>query len=214
MMKMTSKVLTSSLVILTALGLAGCANNAAAPTTKTSTAATKVSKQANKKAVPSPNNKTAKGQASIKAHSNTSSIISTSTKQNSVVTEKAQTSTSANSQSSTSVSYSANSNRSSQNQAASTRTPSQNDQQVLTSFVKTSGVQKDGNHYYVAPNKQNSNYQIEVRNNQSGDPNVAHLTGIYQYDPTTNQIQKMNPITGNYSENYAGMNDQASENMK
>ena len=49
MMKMTNKVLASSLVILAALGLAGCTNSAAAPT-KTSTSATKVSQQTSKKA--------------------------------------------------------------------------------------------------------------------------------------------------------------------
>ena len=48
MMKMTNKVLASSLVILAALGLAGCTNSAAAPT-KTSTSATKVSQQTSKK---------------------------------------------------------------------------------------------------------------------------------------------------------------------
>ena len=52
MMKMTNKVLTSSLVILAALGLAGCTNSAAAPT-KTSTSATKVSQQTSKKAASS-----------------------------------------------------------------------------------------------------------------------------------------------------------------
>ncbi len=64
--------------------------------------------------------------------------------------------------------------------------------------MKTSGIQQDGNHYYMTKNNQNNNYQIEVRNNQGGDPNVAHLTGTYQYDPATNQIHEMNPITGNY----------------
>lgn len=51
MMKMTNKVLASSLVILAALGLAGCTNSAAAPT-KTSTSATKVSQQTSKRRPP------------------------------------------------------------------------------------------------------------------------------------------------------------------
>lgn len=186
MMKMTNKVLTSSLVILTAFGLAGCANSAAAPATKTSTAATKVSKQANS---------STNSQKAIKSHSDVSSVESSNDQKAST---SSQTSNSTNMQNASSATYSAVANHSSQNQAASSSTPAQSDQQVLTSFVKSSGVQKDGNHYYVTPNKQNNNYQIEVRNNQGGDPNIAHLTGTYQYDPATNQIQEMNPITGNY----------------
>lgn len=169
---MTNKVLTSSLVILTALGLAGCANSAAAPTTKTTnTNNTKVVKQDTSKAV----NKTSEKAVSPKV--------------------------TANSVSSNKVMTNSSSKVSSTSQAASqsSNTPN-NDQQVLNSFVKTSGVQKDGNHYYVSKNKNNSNYQIEVRNNEGGDPNVAHLTGTYQYDPSTNQIHQMNPITGNYDD--------------
>ncbi len=190
MMKMTNKVLTSSLVILTAFGLAGCANSAAAPTTKTSTAATKVSKQANKEV-----NSSTNSQKASKAHSDVSSVASSNDQKAST---SSQTSNSTSIQSVSSASYSAIANHSSQNQATTSSAPAQSDQQVLTSFVKSSGVQKDGNHYYVTPNKQNNNYQIEVRNNQGGDPNIAHLTGTYQYDPATNQIQEMNPITGNY----------------
>lgn len=186
MMKMTNKVLTSSLVILTAFGLAGCANSAAAPATKTSTAATKVSKQANS---------STNSQKAIKSHSDVSRVESSNDQKAST---SLQTSNSTNMQNASSATYSAVANHSSQNQATSSSTPVQSDQQVLTSFVKSSGVQKDGNHYYVTPNKQNNNYQIEVRNNQGGDPNIAHLTGTYQYDPATNQIQEMNPITGNY----------------
>lgn len=186
MMKMTNKVLTSSLVILTAFGLAGCANSAAAPATKTSTAATKVSKQANS---------STNSQKAIKSHSDVSRVES-SNDQN--ASTSSQTSNSTNMQNVSSATYSTATNHASQNQATSNSIPAQSDQQVLTSFVKSSGVQKDGNHYYVTPNKQNNNYQIEVRNNQGGDPNIAHLTGTYQYDPATNQIQEMNPITGNY----------------
>ncbi|MBC8744303.1 hypothetical protein H5W18_06740 [Lactobacillus sp. Marseille-P7033] len=186
MMKMTNKVLTSSLVILTAFGLAGCANSATAPATKTSTAATKVSKQANS---------STNSQKAIKSHSDVSRVES-SNDQN--ASTSSQTSNSTNMQNVSSATYSTATNLASKNQATSNSTPAQSDQQVLTSFVKSSGVQKDGNHYYVTPNKQNNNYQIEVRNNQSGDPNIAHLTGTYQYDPATNQIQEMNPITGNY----------------
>lgn len=71
MMKMTNKVLASSLVILAALGLAGCTNSAAAPT-KTSTSATKVSQQTSKKAASSTSSEKAKDQTSTSTPTNVS----------------------------------------------------------------------------------------------------------------------------------------------
>lgn len=181
MMKMTSKVLASSLVMLTALGLAGCTNSAQAPTSKTTTTAAKVSKQAptKEKATASNHQQAVKPQAATTSsqysttNSNDQAAVATSSQTTSSVSQRAQA-------------------------QSSSIANSQNDQAVLTSFVKTSGVQQDGNHYYVQKDNNSNNYQIEIRNNQNGDPNIAHLTGTYQYDPTTNQLHEMNPITGNY----------------
>ena len=78
MMKMTNKVLASSLVILAALGLAGCTNSAAAPT-KTSTSATKVSQQTSKKAASSTSSEKAKDQTSTSTPTNVQSTSSTNT---------------------------------------------------------------------------------------------------------------------------------------
>ncbi|MBB1128089.1 hypothetical protein [Limosilactobacillus balticus] len=193
MMKMTNKVLASSLVILAALGLVGCTNSAAAPT-KTSISATKVSQQTSKKAASSTSSEKAKKQTPNSVQS--TSAINASSKSTSSKVKVANSSEKLTDQTTKATSSSVTSNPSSQ--SVTTNSSSQNDQQVLTSFVKTSGVQQDGNHYYMTKNNQNNNYQIEVRNNQGGDPNVAHLTGTYQYDPATNQIHEMNPITGNY----------------
>ncbi len=83
MMKMTNKVLASSLVILAALGLAGCTNSAAAPT-KTSTSATKVSQQTSKKAASSTSSEKGKGanlctyQCTVHSSTNTSSTSANS----------------------------------------------------------------------------------------------------------------------------------------
>lgn len=195
MMKMTNKVLTSSLVILAALGLAGCTNSAAAPT-KTSTSATKVSQQTSKKAASSTSSEKAKEQTS--APTSVQSTFSTNTSSTSANSKVANSSEKSTNQTAKAPSSSITSSSSSQSATINSTFSAQNDQQVLTSFVKTSGVQQDGNHYYMTKNNQNNNYQIEVRNNQGGDPNIAHLTGIYQYDPATNQIHEMNPITGNY----------------
>ncbi|MBB1095049.1 hypothetical protein H5R92_02295 [Limosilactobacillus sp. BG-MG3-A] len=190
MMKMTNKVLASSLVILAALGLAGCTNSAAAPT-KTSTSATKVSQQISKKAASSTSSEGTKNQSFTSTRAQSTSSMSADSKV--AVSNSHQKLTSQ----ATKVPNSPVTN--SQSATTNANSSTQNDQQVLTSFVKTSGVQEDGNHYYMTKNNQNNNYQIEVRNNQGGDPNIAHLTGTYQYDPATNQIHEMNPITGNYN---------------
>lgn len=172
MTKMTSKVLASSLVILTTLGLAGYTSSAATPATKSTTAKAKVVKS-------SPANTNSKTE---KAAVKSQTVKDTNSTSNDQLTTAASQKTTQESQNTSQVS------------SATTNS----DQQVLTSFAKTSGVQQDGNHYYVAKGNDN-NYQIEVRNSEGGDPNIAHLTGTYQYDPTTNQLHELNPITGDYN---------------
>lgn len=171
-----NKVLTSSLVILMAIGLAGCTNSAAAPTTNKSQA---VSAKVAKKAV---STHSTQEQASS---NNSSNINGTNNSSNTQVNSSQNTATSSTASSVATP------------QANSTSSTDDQNQQVLTSFVDQSNVQKDGNHYLVTPQSQDK-YQIEVRNNQNGDPNVAHLTGIYQYNPTTQQIQTMDPVTGEF----------------
>lgn len=190
MTKMTSKILASSLVILTTLGLAGCANSAQAPTSKQTATATKVSKNAVKESTSS------QASTSDLSSSASASAESAATSSTTPASSPALQATSTNQPATTSSSAVV----SSASQTTNNATPSTQDkQEVLASFVQASGVQQKGNRYYVAPSTQDSsNYQIEVRNNQGGDPNVAHLTGLYQYDPSTNQIQQMNPITGNF----------------
>ena len=197
MMKMTNKVLASSLVILAALGLAGCTNSAAAPT-KTSTSATKVSQQTSKKAASSTSSEKAKDQASTSTPTNVQSTSSTNTSSTSANSKVANSSEKSTNQTVTAPSSSITSSSRIQSETTNSKSTAQTDQKVLTRIFNKSGVQQDGNHYYMTKNNQNNNYQIEVRNNQGGDPNVAHLTGTYQYDPATNQIHEMNPITGNY----------------
>ena len=71
------------------------------------------------------------------------------------------------------------------------------DTSVLQKFFAASGVsQANGDSYLVTP-KEDGSYQVEIRNN-GGDPQVASLVGMYQYNPTTNQVQKMNIVTGQY----------------
>lgn len=171
-----NKVLTSSLVMLMAIGLAGCTNSAAAPTThKIQAVSAKVTKKV------ASNHDTQK-----QVSSNNSSNISSNSSINQTTSSSQNTTTSSSATSSVVTPRS-----------DSTSSSDKQNQQVLASFVDQSNVQKDGNQYLVTPQSQDK-YQIEVRNNQGGDPNVAHLTGTYQYDPTTQQIQTMNPVTGEF----------------
>ena len=176
-MRIKNKVLTSSIVMLMAIGLAGCTNSAAAPTTNKSQA---VNAKVTKKVA---SNHNTQKQVSSNNSSNISSTSNSSINQ----TNSFQNTATSSSATSSVVTPRADSTGSSDKQ----------NQQVLASFVNQSNVQKDGNQYLVTPQSQDK-YQIEVRNNQGGDPNVAHLTGTYQYDPTTQQIQTMNPVTGEF----------------
>lgn len=68
---------------------------------------------------------------------------------------------------------------------------------VVNKFIKASGVNGQGMQYMVSQPNEKGNYQVEVRDS-NGDPNIAHLDGIYQFNPETNQVQTMNPVTGQY----------------
>lgn len=159
MFTMKKKIISGSLVALMALGLAGCANNSAAPASKVSShpQTTKVSQPSSKKA--SSTNSQAASQSSSQASAKTQ------------------------------ASYAA--------QSSSTNSNAQNDQ-VVNQFVKASGVKENKNtQYMVSQTGNKDNYQVEVRDSQ-GDPNVSHLDGLYRFNPATNQVQQMNPVTGQF----------------
>ena len=146
-MMIKSKVLTSTVMLMAVLGLAGCANaNTSAPSSSSSKASSA---------------KVVKDSGSKKATGEKASMSSGQTSSSSVVTSPA------------------------------------TDTSVLQKFFAASGVsQANGDSYLVTP-KADGSYQVEIRNN-GGDPQVASLVGMYQYNPTTNQVQKMNIVTGQY----------------
>ncbi|MGM9891384.1 hypothetical protein [Limosilactobacillus sp.] len=171
MFTMKKKIVSGSLVALMALGLAGCANNASAPASKVNShpQTSKVAQSSNKKA-------------------STSTSVSTSS-----------TSTTASSQSSSQNSAVANTKASYAAQTSNANTTNTaRDDQVVNQFIKASGVKENSaSQYVVSQTNTKGNYQVEVRDSQ-GDPNVSHLDGLYRFNPATNQVQEMNPVTGQF----------------
>lgn len=176
-MKM-NKVLTSSLVIMMALGLAGCASNNAAPATKVNhPTSAKVTKATSHKA----SSQSSASQKTSQATTSTNYAANTANAQQ-VVQPSHQTASSQQAPVS-------------QQQKTSSATQT-SDEAVLNGFFKASGVQQNRNDQYLVT-KNGNNYQIEIRTNND-DNTVSNLNGLYQYNPSNNSVQKMNVVTGDY----------------
>lgn len=82
--------------------------------------------------------------------------------------------------------------------AAQTNSSDQQNERVVNQFIKASGVKDNSaSQYMVSQTSNKGSYQVEVRDSQ-GDPNVSHLDGLYRFNPATNQVQQMNPVTGQF----------------
>lgn len=178
-MKM-NKLLTGSVAILMALGLAGCATNNSAP-------ATAVHHATNAKVIKNDHHKTSQPTSNQAVTTTTTSHAAT------------------NSQVTTQVPTQAQPVNAAQVSQATTPTSTQTvakpqattDENVLNGFFKASGVQQQEQNQYIVTKQGNENYQIEVRNNNA-DNTVSHLSGLYQYNPTSGSVQQMNILSGQY----------------
>ncbi|WP_278930545.1 hypothetical protein [Limosilactobacillus oris] len=167
---MKKKIISGSLVALMALGLAGCANNSAAPSSKVNHPQT-----------------TKLAQSSSKKSTNSSSAKAVN--ENSVVSASLQ----ANSSSQVA---SVNTKASYAGQANAYNNDPESD--IVNQFIKASGVDNArGTQYMISPANAQGEYQVEVRDS-NGDPNISHLDGMYKFNPATNQVQKANRVTGEY----------------
>ncbi|WP_407366334.1 hypothetical protein [Limosilactobacillus oris] len=170
MITMKKKIISGSLVALMALGLAGCANNSAAPSSKVNHPQT-----------------TKLAQSSSKKSTNSSSAKAVN--ENSVVSASLQ----ANSSSQVA---SVNTKASYAGQANAYNNDPESD--IVNQFIKASGVDNArGTQYMISPANAQGEYQVEVRDS-NGDPNISHLDGMYKFNPATNQVQKANRVTGEY----------------
>lgn len=171
---MKKKIISGSLVALMALGLAGCANNSAAPSSKVNhPQTTKLAQSSSKKAANS---------SSAKAASENRAV------QPSVASVSSQTTNSQVASVNTKASYAGQAD-------AYTNDP---ESDIVNQFIKASGVDNArGTQYMISPANAQGEYQVEVRDS-NGDPNISHLDGMYKFNPATNQVQKANRITGEY----------------
>ena len=171
MITMKKKIISGSLVALMALGLAGCANNSAAPSSKVNhPQTTKLAQSSSKKAANSSSAKAVSEnravQPSVASATSNSQVASVNTK----------------------ASYAGQAN-------AYTNAP---ESDIVNQFIKASGVDNArGTQYMISPANAQGEYQVEVRDS-NGDPNISHLDGMYKFNPATNQVQKANRVTGEY----------------
>ena len=171
MITMKKKIISGSLVALMALGLAGCANNSAAPSSKVNhPQTTKLAQSSSKKAANSSSAKAVSEnravQPSVASATSNSQVASVNTK----------------------ASYAGQAD-------AYTNDP---ESDIVNQFIKASGVDNAREtQYMISPANAQGEYQVEVRDS-NGDPNISHLDGMYKFNPATNQVQKANRITGEY----------------
>ena len=170
MITMKKKIISGSLVALMALGLAGCANNSAVPSSKVNHPQT-----------------TKLAQSSSKKSTNSSSAKAVN--ENSVVSASLQ----ANSSSQVA---SVNTKASYAGQANAYNNDPESD--IVNQFIKASGVDNArGTQYMLSPANAQGEYQVAVRDS-NGDPTISHLDGMYKFNQATNQVQKANRVTGEY----------------
>lgn len=71
--------------------------------------------------------------------------------------------------------------------------------EVQQAVVKITGYSDASNDYYITALNDDL-YQIEIRNSQGADgAEISNMVGMFQYKPSTNELTKMDPITGVYS---------------
>lgn len=216
-MKLQHKILTSSIILMAALGLTGCATSSnTSTTTGQETSSAKVTKSAKsvKKAASSSSQAQSSSVASSSSAQNENSTVSTPTTSSSetAVSKAAQTSTTPVTttttvtqptnvntdkvaESSSVVNNNENANIESQVVAQHVDTEEAG---IINGLVQAAGLQQENGDQYTVTKGEDGYYQVDVRNS-NGDPDVAHLKGIYQYNPTTNQYKTMDPTTGEFN---------------
>lgn len=217
MMKLQHKILTSSIILMAALGLTGCATSSSTSTTTgQETSSAKVTKSAKsvKKAASSSSQAQSSSVASSSSAQNENSTVSTPATSSSetAVSKAAQTST-APVTTTTTVTQPTNVNADKVAESSSVVNNNENaniesqvvaqhvdteEAGIINGLVQVAGLQQENGDQYTVTKGEDGYYQVDVRNS-NGDPDVAHLKGIYQYNPTTNQYKTMDPTTGEFN---------------
>lgn len=216
-MKLQHKILTSSIILMAALGLTGCATSSnTSTTTGQETSSAKVTKSAKsvKKAASSSSQAQSSSVASSSSVQNENSTVSTPATSSSetAVSKAAQTST-APVTTTTTVTQPTNVNTDKVAESSSVVNNNENaniesqvvaqhvdteEAGIINGLVQAAGLQQENGDQYTVTKGEDGYYQVDVRNS-NGDPDVAHLKGIYQYNPTTDQYKTMDPTTGEFN---------------
>lgn len=185
MTMMNKKILTTTIALVAALGLAGCSTSA----TSTSQVsghepqAAKVAKATSHKA-------SKKSTNSNKNEKGSEATNSTATFESAKASSQGSSTASLKAASAATTATSAT--------KSSQATATKNDEQVLNQFMAQSGVKAEEGNQYMVTNQGNGQYQIEVRNSD-GDQNISHLSGLYHYNTNTNHVSQMNVTTGQFN---------------
>lgn len=181
-----NKVLTGTVLLMSAFLLGGCATSSTTSTSSHKATSAKVVKKSHKEAKKdTTSNVVTKSDVSSQSNSN-SAIVASARKVNASNYQGSQTAQT--------------------NQGVAKSTSSQpvtvkkSDTDVLDSFFTASGVQRQNGDQYIVQNQGNGNYRVEIRNTgKNQDQNVANLTGFYNYNANNHQVQKMDPVTGQFN---------------
>lgn len=216
-MKLQHKILTSSIILMAALGLTGCATSSnTSTTTGQETSSAKVTKSAKsvKKAASSSSQAQSSSVDSSSSAQNENSTVSTpATSSSETAVSKATQTSTAPVTTTTTVTQPTNVNADKVAESSSVVDNNENaniesqvvaqhvdteEAGIINGLVQAAGLQQENGDQYTVTKGEDGYYQVDVRNS-NGDPDVAHLKGIYQYNPTTNQYKTMDPTTGEFN---------------
>lgn len=77
-------------------------------------------------------------------------------------------------------------------------TPEEEMTEVLNQVVAISGIAAEDNQFYATKTDEQT-YTIEIRHSHEVDGvGISNMVGMFKYDLTTKELQKMDPLTGEY----------------
>lgn len=192
-MRMKKNYLLGMTTLLVTLGLAGCTNNkSASSTTINEPTSAKVTHHA-AKTEKAGHAEAATNQAQV-ASAQSASVRAKATSDYQVPVVKAPA---AQTSAKTASAVTTPTTKANNSQTAAKDLPA--NPAVLQQFLAASGVKEQAGNAYAITKQADGSYQVEVRHTGANqDQNVANLTGLYHYNPSTNQVQQMDPVSGEF----------------
>lgn len=77
-------------------------------------------------------------------------------------------------------------------------TPEEEEVFVLEQVVALTGISPENNQFFTSKLDEDT-YQVEIRNSHEVDGvEISNMVGMFEYTLSTNEVEKMNPVTGEY----------------